>query len=173
MAPFSFPYETSVETLNFGDTELSVERLTSLDATIDSFFKEYERTGRTELFEGLCPYFGVPWQAGKTLAALLSREGTRWSGEEVLELLSNRLEAKDGWAFKIPDDLAVPGRLIKSIIGFEIPVASRSGKFKLSQNKTVSDYEGVLAGLASRQDESSRGVLDWMKRLAKRVQGRD
>lgn len=83
---FSFPYKTSVEELDFGSLPLRIERLFSLDQTIDEFFAEYERTGRTELFEDLCPYFGVPWPAGKRLAELAFREADRWKGIEVLEL---------------------------------------------------------------------------------------
>jgi predicted nicotinamide N-methyase len=83
---FSFPFETSVERVQLGQTELEIERLKSLDETIDAFFAEYERTNRAELFEGLCPYFGVPWQAGLVLARMMEREGGRWRGEEVLEI---------------------------------------------------------------------------------------
>ena len=86
MSQFSFPYKLAVEEIELGAATLSVERLDNLDDTIDSFFKEYERTGRAELFEGLCPYFGVPWPAGKVLAEIVGREGGRWRGQEVLEI---------------------------------------------------------------------------------------
>lgn len=86
MNEFTYPYNLSVETVELGRTSLAIERLASLDETIDSFFKEYERTGRAELFEGLCPYFGVPWPAGKVLAEILEGEGEKWRGQEVLEL---------------------------------------------------------------------------------------
>jgi predicted nicotinamide N-methyase len=79
---FSFPFETKVERV----LDLDVECLKSLDETIDAFFAEYERSNRAELFEGLCPYFGVPWPAGVALAQLMEREGERWRGREVLEL---------------------------------------------------------------------------------------
>lgn len=81
---FSFPFETKVESLpRLG---LEVECLKSLDETIDAFFVEYERTNRAELFEGLCPYFGVPWPAGNALAEIMAREGEKWRGREVLEI---------------------------------------------------------------------------------------
>ncbi len=83
---FSFPFETSVEKIPLGKGELAIERLKSLDETIDAFFVEYERTNRAELFEGLCPYFGVPWPAGLALARLMEREGDRWRGRQVLEI---------------------------------------------------------------------------------------
>lgn len=81
-SPFSFPFETKIEpVLGF-----EIECLKSLDETIDAFFAEYERTNRAELFEGLCPYFGVPWPAGVALAKLMAEEGERWRGREVLEI---------------------------------------------------------------------------------------
>lgn len=86
MGELSFPFETKVERVPFDGFALELECLKSLDETIDAFFCEYERTGRAELFEGLCPYFGVPWPAGAALARIMEREGERWRGREVLEL---------------------------------------------------------------------------------------
>jgi predicted nicotinamide N-methyase len=82
VSQFSFPFETKVEEV----LGLRIECLKSLDETIDAFFVEYERTGQAELFEGLCPYFGVVWPAGKKLAEIMGREGEAWRGREVLEL---------------------------------------------------------------------------------------
>jgi predicted nicotinamide N-methyase len=106
---FSFPFETSVEKISLGQTSLEIERLKSLDETIDAFFAEYERTNRTELFEGLCPYFGVPWPAGVALAKKMEREGETWRGHEVLEIgcglaLPSMILAKYG-AFVTATDL--------------------------------------------------------------------
>ncbi len=81
---FSFPFETKIEALV--ELGLEVECLKSLDETIDAFFAEYERTNRAELFEGLCPYFGVPWPAGIALAKIMNAEADRWCGREVLEI---------------------------------------------------------------------------------------
>lgn len=83
---FSFPYETKVEPLELGGVKLALEQLADLDATIDAFFLEYQRTGREELFGDLCPYFGNPWPAGKALAEVAGREAPRWKGKKVLEI---------------------------------------------------------------------------------------
>lgn len=82
VSKFTFPFETKVERV----LDFDVECLKSLDETIDAFFAEYERTNRAELFEGLCPYFGVPWPAGVALAKILAGEGGKWRGREVLEI---------------------------------------------------------------------------------------
>lgn len=84
MSQFSFPFETKIELLP--ELGLEIECLKSLDETIDAFFVEYERTNRAELFEGLCPYFGVPWPAGVALAKIVAKEAERWRGREVLEI---------------------------------------------------------------------------------------
>lgn len=82
----------------------------------------------------------------------------------ALKMLSAKMN--DGWQFAIPEDLAQPGALMKSIIGFEIPVSNKSAKLKLSQNRSSSDFQGVLRGLATRKDEKSGAILRWMQRLA-------
>jgi transcriptional regulator len=87
----------------------------------------------------------------------------------ALELLSTRMEGQTGWKFEIPEDLAKPGVLMKSIIGFEVEVQARVGKFKLSQNKSSTDFDRVIAGLGTRADPQSRGVLAWMQRFAEKI----
>lgn len=94
---------------------------------------------------------------------LESEEGTL----QTLKSLSGKTEGADGWKFEIPEDLAAPGVLLKSIIGFEMRVERREAKLKLSQNKSSRDFDGVLQGLGTRKDEQSHLVRDWMKRRSK------
>lgn len=83
---FTFPYETRVEDFQFGGNHLSIECLNNLDDTIDSYFEEYERSGREELFEDLCPYFGVPWPSGRALADYCSTKARNLLDKEILEI---------------------------------------------------------------------------------------
>lgn len=94
---------------------------------------------------------------------LESEEGTL----QTLKALSSKTEGPDGWKFEIPEDLAAPGVLLKSIVGFELKVERREAKLKLSQNKSARDFDGVLQGLATRKDEQSQAVASWMKRRSK------
>ncbi len=87
---------------------------------------------------------------------------------DALRVLTKQTEGEEGWAFEIPPDLASPGMLMKSIVGFEISVSTMSAKLKLSQNRSAADFEGVMQGLSARKDEQSRLVFHWMRRLAKR-----
>jgi transcriptional regulator len=41
---------------------------------------------------------------------------------------------------------------MKAIIGFEIPIERIEGKWKMSQNKSDSDRQGVIAGMRAEQD---------------------
>lgn len=83
----------------------------------------------------------------------------------VVRALSDRMEGEAGWRFEVPEDLSGPGRLLRAIVGFEIPVRSMEGKFKLSQNRSERDFGLVAEGLARRGDERSRQVADWMGRI--------
>ena len=83
---------------------------------------------------------------------------------QALKKLSAKTEGKGGWKFEIPEDLAAPGVLLKSIIGFELLASRREAKLKLSQNKSSTDFDGVLQGLATRKDEQSQAVAAWMQR---------
>lgn len=48
------------------------------------------------------------------------------------------------------------GQMLKAIVGIEIPIARLEGKWKVSQNRSVADRAGVVAGLEARGDASSR-----------------
>lgn len=86
MEGFQLPYRTRVEEVRLGTTALAVEQLVDLDEAIDQHFAEYERTGRAELFEELCPYFGVAWPAGRALAAFVDERAGELRGSRVLEI---------------------------------------------------------------------------------------
>lgn len=50
---------------------LEIEELENLEETIDELFLELERTGKPELLEDLCPYFGCVWPSARGLAEYL------------------------------------------------------------------------------------------------------
>ncbi len=57
-----------------------------------------------------------------------------------------------------PDYIA--GQL-KGIVGIEIPIASIEGKWKVSQNRSIEDREGVIAGL--RKETSNTALADLVR----------
>jgi len=47
---------------------------------------------------------------------------------------------------------------IKGIVGLSLEITSLEGKFKLSQNRSVADRDGVIAGLAGEPDAASAAI---------------
>ena len=52
------------------------------------------------------------------------------------------------------------GALLKAIVGIEIEITRIEGKWKVSQNRSEADREGVAAGLRHGQDDASRHMAD-------------
>lgn len=48
---------------------------------------------------------------------------------------------------------------LQAIVGIEIPIARIEGKWKLSQNRTADDRQGVITGLSDRNDPHSHPAL--------------
>ena len=57
---------------------------------------------------------------------------------------------------KLPDSYTYP--MIQNIIGFEMEIELLEGKFKLGQERSVGDKQGILKGLAATKPE--RSLLD-------------
>lgn len=57
--------------------------------------------------------------------------------------------------------------MMQGIVGFEIPITRLEGKFKLNQNRPVSDQMRVAAALSEHQDDLSTGVAALMSELEK------
>lgn len=52
--------------------------------------------------------------------------------------------------------------MVRGIIAFEIPITRLEGKWKLSQNRSAADREGVIEGLRGRDDPMSQAVAEAM-----------
>ncbi len=81
-----------------------------------------------------------------------------------LKKLSSAAESKfqNQWEFWIPDDLAAPGVIEKSIVGFEIKVSSLKSKFKLNQSRSKADLDGCVQGLLSQKTDTAREMAEMM-----------
>lgn len=60
-------------------------------------------------------------------------------------------EARNGtnWSYELPHDFHE--KLLKGIVWLRLKVEKLEGKFKLSQNRDLADYEGVMAGLKNER----------------------
>ena len=85
---FRFPYETVVQDETFGSLVLHVERLKSLDETIDALFEELKRSESEAWLDRLCPYFGQVWPSGRALTEVLIEMNARQplKGARILEV---------------------------------------------------------------------------------------
>jgi transcriptional regulator len=81
-----------------------------------------------------------------------------------VETLTKRFEARfeDPWEVSdAPEDFVA--RQIKGIVGVRLHIESIEGKAKLSQNRTLPDQEGVLAGLSPSSSPADREVAKAMR----------
>ncbi len=78
------PFELKRSQEIFNGLKLEIECLANLDDTIDRMHEELKARGKLELFEALCPFFGVVWPSARMLAERLVREDLK--GKRVIEL---------------------------------------------------------------------------------------
>lgn len=87
---------------------------------------------------------------------------------EATKIFLRQLIAKheEPRADRWPGDLPAPfvDDELRAIVGFEIPIDRIEGKFKLSQNRSQRDREGVLMGLEREPDSASRELAAFSRR---------
>ena len=66
------------------------------------------------------------------------------------------------WSIDVLPSNYVAG-MLKGIVGFEMPITTLQGKFKLNQNRAAEDRRGVIAALENRDDDLSREVAALMQ----------
>lgn len=87
-----------------------------------------------------------------------------------VETLTKRFEARFEKPWEVsdaPEDFVT--RQIKGIVGVRLHIESLEGKAKLSQNRSTTDQEGVVAGLSPSPRASDRNVADAMRERLKRT----
>ena len=76
-----------------------------------------------------------------------------------LELLTSRHEASRAQPWSVSDAPAdYIARQMGAIVGVEIEITRLEGKWKMSQNRSAEDIDGVIAGLEASGDASAREV---------------
>ena len=86
-----------------------------------------------------------------------------WLRRHVGELTDSR-EAGRAEPWKVEDAPAdFIDKLVGAIVGLEIAVERLTGKWKLSQNQTPRDREGVVAGLAGEPGDDARAMSEWIR----------
>jgi transcriptional regulator len=88
---------------------------------------------------------------------------------DFLETLTNRHEGGRAAPWKVsdaPEDYIA--RMLQEIVGIEIPIASLVGKWKVSQNRTAADREGVALGLEGSEGENAVAMARLVRQAMKR-----
>jgi transcriptional regulator len=85
--------------------------------------------------------------------------------EKLYELLKILIETHESqfeppWQFQLPDDYLQ--KMIRGIVGFKIEITRLEGKFKMSQNRTESERENVIASL--QESTETLAVAELMTR---------
>ena len=93
------------------------------------------------------------------------------STERTLRRLIEKYEGArpNRWAGDLPTEFVQDE--LRSIVGFQIPIARIEGKFKLSQNKDRADRAGVLTGLENAPDLASRELAAFSRKYYARRGG--
>lgn len=82
----------------------------------------------------------------------------------ILRQLSHFFEktSANPWDFELPEDLVDETALASAIISFKFHLEKTEAKFKLSQNRSSEDRQGVIDGLEERTDDMSKLVRAMM-----------
>ncbi len=126
----------------------------------------------TVVFHGPNSYISPSWYSSRdgvptwNYATVHLRGKIAWIKEfaplvSVLKKMTAKFEgeSENSWKFSLPENLSNEKSITQAIIGFEIKVETVQAKFKLSQNRSSEDREGVLKGLQQKTDEISQQVL--------------
>lgn len=82
--------------------------------------------------------------------------------------LSDTHEAGQEVPWKVSDAPAdFTERLLRAIVGIEMPITRIVGKWKVSQNRPAGDRLGVAAGLRSRADDQSLAIAELVMQHAR------
>ena len=93
---------------------------------------------------------------------LVVHDDERWI-RGVVGRLTRKMESSQPVPWKMADAPAdFMETMLRNIVGIELPVSRMIGKWKLGQNRTVTDRLGVIAGLRGTGEPGSEAVADAM-----------
>ena len=80
----------------------------------------------------------------------------------VMRLVDNQ-EAPLGHPWDVRQAESTIDAELKAIVGFEIPIDHLEGKFKMNQNRSRADQEGVIRALENSPDPAEREIARMMR----------
>ena len=89
-----------------------------------------------------------------------------------LEQLTDEHESRQALPWKVSDaPKEYTERMIRRLVGLEMPITKLVGKWKVSQNRPKGDRLGVAAGLASQGDAHSAAMAELVMQASARSDG--
>jgi transcriptional regulator len=89
-----------------------------------------------------------------------------WLAGQIAALTSaNQPGRAEPWAVRDAPEAFIAGQ-VRGIVGIEIPISRIEGKWKVSQNRSEADREGVVVGLGALGDENSSAMAGLVKDFA-------
>lgn len=82
----------------------------------------------------------------------------------IVEETVRTYEAQFDYAWSLDSRAEFAEKLLKNIVGFEIEITRIEGKFKLNQNRSRADQEGVVAGLMQQHDPLGVAVAEMIRK---------
>jgi transcriptional regulator len=82
---------------------------------------------------------------------------------DFVSALTDEHEAKRAHPWKIADaPEPYIEKMLTMIVGFEISISNLSGKWKLGQNRTAADRQGLIQGLSNAGEADSKALADML-----------
>ncbi len=103
---------------------------------------------------------------GEGVVRRASREELRQLVIDLSAQEEEKLRPKKPWLIdKVPPERTEA--LLNGIVGFSLAFDRLQGKFKLSQDKPLDDFEGVIVGLEARGEATSLAIANAMRKVGK------
>ncbi|HEY4366306.1 MAG TPA: FMN-binding negative transcriptional regulator [Steroidobacteraceae bacterium] len=148
-------------------------------ARANPIWRDFGATGQAMvLFQGPHGYVSPAWypakqEHGKVVPtwnyAIVHAHGTLRAIEDPVWLrgfvsrLTDRNEGARAVPWKVSDaPEEYLEKMLGAIVGLELTIERLQGKWKLSQNRSLADQQGVVAGLASEGDATAAAMLSLM-----------
>lgn len=88
--------------------------------------------------------------------------------ERIVSLLRETIAVYESsfsqpWSGELPTDYL--DKMIRGIVAFEIPITRLEGKFKLGQNRSAEDLQGVCRALSQSSSSDDRALAQFMTKV--------
>ncbi len=127
------------------------------------------------LFQGPHAYISPTWYAVQPSVPTWNYVAVHASGvptiiedpQRLSDLLAKTIQQYEAgmpspWNGEMPEDYKA--KMLRAIVGFEMEIVRLEGKFKLGQNRSSEDIEGVYHALHDSADADARALAETMQR---------